>query len=84
MNTDLEKELVKNFGRSGIDELPIDYIDVDLEKQLIRQFGGDEHPEELVLNNDLKKKLVRNIGRKKDGEDYEDSVIPYDLEKQLV
>lgn len=36
MNTDLEKELVKNFGKSGIDELPIDYIDVDLEKQLIR------------------------------------------------
>ena len=38
----------------------------------------------LIKNSDLDKELVRNIGRKKDGDDYSEPVIPYDMEKQLV
>ena len=76
---------MRNFGKSAnLDDFPVDVIDKDLEKQLVREFGGDERPEELVLNNDLEKKLVRNFGRKKEGDGYSESVIPYDLEKQLV
>ena len=35
----------------------------------------------LIKNSDLDKEIVRNIGRKKDGDDYPETVIPYKLEK---
>ena len=44
-NNDLEKDLVRNFGRvKDIDDMPA-VIPYDLEKQLVRDFGGDERPE---------------------------------------
>lgn len=54
-NGDLEKELVRNFGRNHDDDIDDEppCIPYDLEKKIIKDFGGDAHPEDLVKNNDL-------------------------------
>lgn len=41
-NQDLEKELVRNFGRVDDEHEPV--IPYDLEKQIVRDFDGDNHP----------------------------------------
>ena len=53
MNNDLEKKLVRDFGRNK-EEYGESVIPYDLEKQLVRDFGNDR-PEELVNNQNLEK-----------------------------
>ena len=53
LNNDLEKKLVRNFGRKRDgDDFTDGVIPYDLEKQLVRDFGNDR-PENLVENQNL-------------------------------